>query len=121
MLPGKFATSRPKVARSWSYFVNRFGLDVVAELEPKPGIEPSPSHLNDVLNIVEAQKVKFLLMEPFYSRQAPDWLEKKTGIRIVQVANSVGGQPEATDYVAMIDHVVRSCAAAASGTTAAAP
>jgi zinc/manganese transport system substrate-binding protein len=99
--------------RSWTYFANRFGLEVAAELEPKPGIEPTPSHLNDVLNIIEQQKPKFLLMEPFYSRQAPDWLEKKTGIRIVQVANSVGGQPEATDYLAMIDNVVRRCAAAA--------
>lgn len=95
--------------RSWTYFVNRFGLEVAAELEPKPGIEPSPSHLNDVLTIVEQQKVKFLLMEPFYSRQAPDWLEKKTGIKIVQVASSVGGQPEATDYIAMIEHIVRRC------------
>ena len=107
--------------RSWTYFTNRFGLDVVAELEPKPGIEPTPSHLNDVLNIIEQQKVKFLLMEPFYSRQAPDWLEKKTGIKIVQVANSVGGQPEATDYIATIDHVVASCVSAASGAPAAAP
>jgi zinc/manganese transport system substrate-binding protein len=107
--------------RSWTYFTNRFGLEVAAELEPKPGIEPTPSHLNDVLNVIEQQKVKFLLMEPFYSRQAPDWLEKKTGLRIVQVANSVGGQPEATDYIAMIDHIVKSCVAAASAAPSAAP
>jgi len=100
--------------RSWSYFANRFGLDVAAELEPKPGIEPTPSHLNDVLTIIAEQKAKVLLMEPFYSRQAPEWLEKKTHIRIVQVANSVGGQPEATDYIAMIDNIVRRCVDAAS-------
>jgi len=102
--------------RSWTYFANRFGLVVAAELEPKPGIEPTPSHLNDVLNIIEQQKVRFLLMEPFYSRQAPDWLEKKTGIQIVQVANSVGGQPEATDYIATIDHIVKGCVKASATT-----
>jgi zinc/manganese transport system substrate-binding protein len=107
--------------RSWTYFVNRFGLEVVAELEPKPGIEPSPAHLNDVLTIVERQKAKFLLMEPFYSRQAPEWLEKKTGLPIVQVANSVGGQPEATDYIAMLDQIVRRCVEAARGAAPAAP
>jgi zinc/manganese transport system substrate-binding protein len=107
--------------RSWTYFVSRFGLDVAAELEPKPGIEPSPSHLNDVLNIIEQQKVKFLLMEPFYSRQAPDWLEKKTRIRIVQVANSVGGQLEATDYIAMIDHIVRRCVETSATTQPSSP
>jgi ABC-type Zn uptake system ZnuABC Zn-binding protein ZnuA len=95
--------------RSWSYFANRFGLKVVAELEPKPGIEPTPAHLNDVLTIIQEQNVRFLLMEPFYSRQAPDWLARKTGIKIVQVANSVGGQPEASDYIAMVDHIVQQC------------
>jgi zinc/manganese transport system substrate-binding protein len=107
--------------RSWTYFVNRFGLEVAAELEPKPGIEPTPSHLNDVLNIIEEQKVKFLLMEPFYSRQAPDWLEKKTGIRIVQVAASVGGQPETTDYITLIDNIVRRCVEASATTQPSTP
>ena len=77
-----------------------------------------PSHLNDVLNIIEQQKVRFLLMEPFYSRQAADWLEKKTGIKVVQVANSVGGQPEATDYIAMIDNIVDAACRAARRTAA---
>jgi zinc/manganese transport system substrate-binding protein len=107
--------------RSWTYFANRFGLNVVAELEPKPGIEPTPAHLNDVLKIIPEQKVKFLLMEPFYSRQAPDWVEKKTGIKIVQVANSVGGQPEATDYIAMIDNLVKRCIEATGSTAGKTP
>ncbi len=100
--------------RSWSYFAQRFGLVVVAELEPKPGIEPTPSHLSDVVEKIKSQGVKFLLMEPFYSRQAPDWLKSKTGIQVVDVANSVGGHPEASDYIAMIDHVVTHCTAAAA-------
>ena len=123
VLGGWWGTMRPlrgtKIItyhRSWTYFTNRFGLKVVAELEPKPGIEPTPSHLNDVLNIIERQKVKFLLMEPFYSRQAPDWLEKKTGLKVIVAANSVGGQPEASDYIAMMSLIVKRCADSASTT-----
>lgn len=105
--------------RSWSYFTNRFGLDVVAELEPKPGIEPSPAHLSELVDIVARDKVKFLLMEPFYSRQAPDWLAGKTGVRVVEVANSVGGQPGATDYIHTIDQVVKQCVEACSAASSA--
>ena len=61
---------------------------------------------------VKKDDARFLLMEPFYSRQDPDWLTGKTGIQIVLVANSVGGQPEAGDYISMIDHIVKSCVAA---------
>lgn len=100
--------------RSWTYFANRFGLDVIAELEPKPGIEPTPAHLGDVVTKVEQAKAKFVLVEPFYSREAPDWLAKKTGIKVVSVANSVGGQPAATDYITMIDQLVKRCVEAAA-------
>lgn len=98
--------------RSWSYFANRFGLNVVSELEPKPGIEPTPSHLSEVEKIVKSDNVRFLLMEPFYSRKAPDWLRAQTGIEIVVAANSTGGQPEAKDYLSMMDNVVNRCVAA---------
>jgi len=124
ILGGWFGTMRPfrgvKILtyhRSWSYFANRFGLDVVAELEPKPGIEPSPAHLSELVEKVASDKVRFLLMEPFYSRQAPDWLAAKTGIAVVDVANSVGGQPEATDYISLMDLIVKRCVSACSAST----
>ena len=92
--------------RSWSYFVHRFGLVVTDELEPKPGIPPSPGHIAGVVKRVKAEGAKVLLMEPFYSRKAPDLVASETGISVVECANSVGGQPEATDYLTMMDNIV---------------
>jgi ABC-type Zn uptake system ZnuABC Zn-binding protein ZnuA len=92
--------------RSWSYFAHRFGLVVAAELEPKPGIPPSPSHLAEVLEQAKAQSIKVVLMEPFYSRRAADFVAGKTGAAVLVVANSAGGQREATDYLALIDLIV---------------
>ena len=113
-LGGWLASMRPHAGqkivtyhRSWSYFVHRFGLVVADELEPKPGIPPGPGHVADVVKRVKAEDVKVLLMEPFYSRKAPDLVVSETGISVVECANSVGGQPEATDYLAMIDNIVR--------------
>ena len=74
-------------------------------------IEPSPAHLSDVIKKIQEQDIRFLLMEPFYSRQAPDFVAGKTSIKVVQVAASVGGQPEATDYIHTFDAIVRACAA----------
>ncbi len=112
-LGGWLATMKPHVGqkivtyhRSWSYFAHRFGLVVTDELEPKPGIPPSPGHVADVVRRVKAEGVKVLLMEPFYSRKAPELVAAETGISVVECANSVGGQPEATDYLAMIDNIV---------------
>jgi ABC-type Zn uptake system ZnuABC Zn-binding protein ZnuA len=93
--------------KSWIYFTNRFGLTVTAELEPKPGVPPTAVHLAEVVETVKADGVKIILQEPFYSTKAADQIAGKTGARVVAVANSVGGQPEATDYLALMDLIVK--------------
>lgn len=98
--------------QSWDYFANRFSLDVADELEPKPGIPPSPGHVLDVIRKVKAQRIAILLMEPFYSRKAPDLIASKTGIQVVMSANSVGGEPAAQTYLSMLGNVVDKLATA---------
>lgn len=98
--------------RSWSYFANRFGLVVAEELEPKPGIPPSPKHLVEVIKKIKAEDIKILLMENFYSPTAPEFVSNKTGINVVAVANSVGGEDKASDYISMINNVVEKISAA---------
>jgi len=93
--------------KSWIYFAHRFGLSVVAELEPKPGVPPTAAHLEEVAEIARADGAKIILQEPFYSDKAARRVAAQTGARVVVVANAVGGQPEATDYLALMDLIVR--------------
>ncbi|NQT20239.1 MAG: metal ABC transporter substrate-binding protein [Planctomycetes bacterium] len=105
--------------RSWVYFMRRFGLSVPVELEPKPGIPPSPSHLAEVIENVKTRKIKTILVEPFYSRKAADLVAAKAGGTVVVCANSVGGQKEATDYFSLIDLIVKRVSAALQAETSA--
>ncbi|MDY6973949.1 MAG: metal ABC transporter substrate-binding protein [Thermodesulfobacteriota bacterium] len=98
--------------RSWSYLADRFGLYVAEELEPKPGIPPSPGHVVEVIRQVNEQEIAILLMEPFYSFKAPNLIASKTDIQVVVSANSVGGDPAATDYLSMIGNTVERLATA---------
>ncbi len=93
--------------KSWSYFVKRFGFRVAAELEPKPGILPSPSHLKEVINIVKANNIKVILSEIFYDDKAAKFIANATGARVVIVPNSVGGTKEAENYFDLIDTIVK--------------
>ncbi len=92
--------------KSWIYFASRFDMVVATELEPKPGVPPTAAHLTEVAKRVKADGIKIVLQEPFYSAKAANQIAEKTGARVVVVANSVGGQPEATDYVALMDLIV---------------
>jgi len=98
--------------QSWNYFANRFGLDVADELEPKPGIPPSPGHVLEVIRKVNEQNISVLLMEPYYSLKAPELIASKTGILVVVSANTVGGEPAAKNYFSMIGNIVDKITAA---------
>jgi len=92
--------------RSWPYFVDRFGLVAACELEPKPGIPPSPGHLKDVINIMNRDDIKVILMEVFYDRKSAQFVAAKTGAKVIVVPNSVGGSKEAKNYFGLIDTIV---------------
>ncbi len=98
--------------RSWGYFAGRFGLEILDELEPKPGIPPTSRHLARLAARMEALEVPLILMEPFYSRRAPDLLAERTGAVVLEVGNMVESEPAAKDYISMMDNIVRRVAAA---------
>jgi ABC-type Zn uptake system ZnuABC Zn-binding protein ZnuA len=93
--------------RSWPYFAGRFGLVIVGQLEPKPGIPPGPGYLLEVIRTTQTEKVAVILMEPWLSRKPADLVAEKTGARVVQAATSVSGGADGYDYLTAIDEVIR--------------
>lgn len=91
----------------WVYFSRRFGIDVVAHLEPKPGIDPSTSHLKKVVEIIQRQGVKVLLSAPYFDTRFARSVAEKTGVKILPMAHQTGAYPEATEYLSMLEYNVR--------------
>jgi len=48
--------------RSFPNFAERFGLNIIGYVEPRPGIPPSPSHTLDLIQEMKRQQVKIILM-----------------------------------------------------------
>jgi len=92
---------------TWSYFVKRFGLEIVGQLEPKPGIPPTPSHLQSIIEKVRSENVKVILNESIYQEDAAKFIAERTGAVVVAAPVSVGGSPEVKDYVSLMDEIVR--------------
>jgi zinc/manganese transport system substrate-binding protein len=90
--------------RSWSNFVDRFGLDVIGYVEPRPGIPPSPSHTIALIQEMKAKGVKLLIVEPYFDLKTPNSIARETGARVLVLPPSVGGDKDITDYVALFDH-----------------
>jgi ABC-type Zn uptake system ZnuABC Zn-binding protein ZnuA len=90
--------------RSWPNFCERFGLDVVDYVEPKPGIPPTPNHTLDVINLMKRENVKLILVEPYFDLRAPNKIAQDTGGQVVVLMPSVGGNKEITNYFQLFDY-----------------
>ena len=92
--------------RSWPNFCERFGLDVIGYVEPKPGIPPSPSHTIELIAEMKRVAVKILLVEPYFDLKTPNSIARETGAKVVVLAPSVGAESPITDYVKLFDYDV---------------
>jgi zinc/manganese transport system substrate-binding protein len=90
--------------RSWPNFVDRFGLDVIGYVEPRPGIPPSPGHTLDLIAEMKRQGVKILIVEPYFDLKTPNSIARETGARVLVLPPSVGGDKDITDFIALFDH-----------------
>jgi zinc/manganese transport system substrate-binding protein len=90
--------------RSFSNFADRFGLDVIGYVEPRPGIPPSPSHTIDLIGEMKRQNVKILLVEPYFDLKTPQSIGRETGAKVLVMPPSVGGEKEITGYIELFDY-----------------
>lgn len=90
--------------RSYSNLADRYGLDVMGYVEPRPGIPPTPQHTLDLIGEMKRQNVKVVLVEPYFDLKTPNAIGRETGAQVVVLPPSVGGVKEITDYFKLFDY-----------------
>jgi zinc/manganese transport system substrate-binding protein len=100
--------------KNFDYLAARFGLVIVDNLEPKPGIPPSPAHVAALVPRMRDAKVKLVIVEPNRERQVADFVAQNAGATVL-VLPIMPGVPEAAEYLDLIDYDLRQIAAAAGG------
>src|SRR5216683_4440055 len=90
--------------RSFPNFAERFGLDIVGYVEPRPGIPPTPQHTLDLINEMKRQNIKLVLVEPYFDLKTPQAIGRETGAQVLVMPPSVGGVKEITDYFKLFDY-----------------
>jgi zinc/manganese transport system substrate-binding protein len=93
--------------RDWSYFANRFGLQIIGSIETKPGIEPTPNHLVSLAQKMQQEKAQIIIYGP-QSDRFPRQLAQQTGATVVRLQSTAGALPETDTYIKFIDYNLRS-------------
>ncbi len=76
--------------------MERWGLNVMGYVEPKPGIPASPSHTIQLIEEMKRQSVKLIVVEPYFEPEDAQSIAARVGGTVLVLAPSVGGVKAAT-------------------------
>ena len=95
----------PVVSRhkAYVYLYDWLGLKEVAVLEPKPGVEPTASHLQEVVASLKSTHARMTLYSAYQDPKPSEWLSKNGGIPAVRLPFTVGGSDAAKDLFGLFD------------------
>jgi zinc/manganese transport system substrate-binding protein len=97
----------------WVYFADWVGMKRVGSVELKPGIEPTPNHIVELVQRIKEEKPQLLLYGSQNPR-LPQQIANETGIKVLRLYGNAGGQPGTDTYIKWIDYTVRTLVQAVS-------
>ncbi len=96
----------------WPYFAERFGLDYFGTIELKPGIDPTPHHIAELIADMKAQRVPIVIREPQFPEKVPKLIAQQTGASLVKLPIMPGGVPRTETYIKEMDYIIHTLVAA---------
>ncbi len=92
--------------KSWIYLSNWLDMDIIAYLEPKPGVPPTADHLSKLIKIAKNNKVDMIIFAAYQNPKSAKWLNKRTDIPAVELPFTIGGTKNASDLFGLIDDTI---------------
>ena len=92
--------------RAYPYLLNWLGLKQVAELEAKPGMEPSATHLAQVLKQLQTSPARMVIRAAYQDSKPSEWIAQRGQLNAVELPFSVGGTAAAKDLYGLFDDTI---------------
>lgn len=99
----------------WSFFADRFGLNIVDFIVLRDRAHPKRWHMRDVTKLMKEKKIKLIISEAGQPERHVNRIARQTGAKVVELAGSVGMLPNTDDYIALFDANVHALVTAHGG------
>lgn len=86
---------------AWPYFASRYGLDLIVEIEPYPGREPSPAYLKEALGLIADSGAPAIFSESQLNRRPAEVVAQEAGVRLYEL-DPLGGVPGRQGYAELL-------------------
>lgn len=82
------------------------GLNQIGTLEPRPGVEPSIAYLSEVLQRQKVEQARMIVVAAYLSDAPSRWLSEKSGLPVVTLPFTVGGNAQSKTLAALYDETI---------------
>lgn len=93
--------------KSFDYLINYFNLVLYDTIEPKPGIEPSPFHIANLIKKAKQDKVKLVIIEPNRPKKTPTQVCSASGAKLLILPLMPGGGGSPKDVIGWYDYLIK--------------
>jgi len=100
----------------WNYFAARFGMDYFGTVELKPGVDPTPRHIEALVSSMKTSHVPVVVREPQFPEKVPKLIAEQTGATMITLPIMPGGMPQTETYIKMMDYIIHTMVTAVQTT-----
>ncbi len=93
--------------RGFTYLADWLRLDIVGDIEPKPGIPPTAAHLAGLVEQLASNPPAAIIRTPYTDAKASVWLSDKLGAPALQLPYTVGGDDDADDLFGLFEETLK--------------
>ena len=101
--------------KEWAYFSNRFKVACADYIEAKPGIPPTPGHVQEVIALMKERKIQVLFASNYFDRNQIEQVAERTGAKAVIVPENTAGAPGVNTYFDLMNAWINGLAAGFGG------
>jgi zinc/manganese transport system substrate-binding protein len=92
--------------KGFTYLIAWLGMNEIAALEPKPGVEPTTAYMTTVLETLQKRPAKMVVRAAYQSDRASQWIAERAKMNAVTLPFTVGGDDEAKDLYGLFDDTI---------------
>ncbi|MEO6226535.1 MAG: zinc ABC transporter substrate-binding protein, partial [Thermomonas sp.] len=98
---------------SWVYLWDWLGIQQIGALEPKPSVPPTAAHLAELIGTTKSNNTLAIVHAAYQDSKPSNWLSERTGVPVVNLPSTVGGDAQSKDMFGMFDSTIAKLLAAA--------
>ena len=76
-------------------------------VELKPGIDPTPRHIEELIASMKTEHVSIVVREPQFPEKVPALIAEQAGAKLVTLPIMPGAVPHTDTYIEMMDYIVK--------------